>query len=83
MPHPLIPKTVPDIGAATPDFHDAAEPLRDSQKSDTPWPANRDRERPRGPSPPTPPGIRITYQGDSVDCFGIAADRGFGILCPP
>jgi hypothetical protein len=40
------------------------------------------RDRPRGPSPPTPPGIRITYQGDSVDCFGIAADRGFGILCP-
>ena len=28
---------------------------------------NRDREGPRSPSPPTPPGIRITYQGGSAD----------------
>ena len=31
---------------------------------------NRDREGPRGLPPPTPPGIRITYQGGSVDCSG-------------
>ena len=30
-------------------------------------PANRDREAPHGTSPPTPPGIRITYHGGSVD----------------
>jgi hypothetical protein len=28
---------------------------------------NRDREKPCGSSPPTPPGIRITYHGGSVD----------------
>jgi len=28
--------------------------------------ANRDREGPHDPSPPTPPGVRITYHGGSV-----------------
>ena len=28
---------------------------------------NRDREEPRDSPPPTPPGIRITYHGGSVD----------------
>ena len=28
---------------------------------------NRDREAPRGASPPTPPGIRVTYHGGSMD----------------
>ncbi len=27
---------------------------------------NRDRARPHNPAPPTPPGIRITYQGGSA-----------------
>jgi hypothetical protein len=30
---------------------------------------NRDRRGPHGRPPPTPPGIRITYQGGSVDFF--------------
>jgi hypothetical protein len=30
-------------------------------------PPNRDRARPRDPAPPTPPGIRITYHGGSVE----------------
>jgi len=29
--------------------------------------SNRDREAPHDASPPTPPGIRITYHGSSVD----------------
>jgi len=32
--------------------------------------ANRDREGPHGLPPPTPSGIRITYQGGSVDYSG-------------
>ncbi|MCJ7616334.1 MAG: hypothetical protein MUO43_07335 [Desulfobacterales bacterium] len=28
---------------------------------------NRDREEPHDSPPPTPPGIRITYHGGSVD----------------
>jgi hypothetical protein len=32
---------------------------------------NRDREEPRDSPPPTPPGIRITYQGGSVDYSGL------------
>jgi hypothetical protein len=31
---------------------------------------NRDRGWPHGRSPPTPPGIRITYQGGSVGLIG-------------
>ena len=36
---------------------------------------NRDRGEPCGSSPPTPPGIRITYQGGSVDYSGPCADQ--------
>ena len=37
--------------------------------------ANWDREEPHGPPPPTPPGIRITYQGGSVDYSGPCAGQ--------
>jgi len=38
--------------------------LRDAVKEKA---GNRDREEPRDSPPPTPPGIRITYHGGSVD----------------
>jgi hypothetical protein len=43
---------------------------------------NRDRERPRGLSPPTPPGIRITYHGgsaDSVKSSGVDTSEGLRV----
>jgi hypothetical protein len=47
-------------------------------------PANRDRKGPHGLLPPTPPGIRITYQGGSVDCSGLCeTSRVFGYFGSP
>jgi hypothetical protein len=42
---------------------------------------NRDRERLRSPSPPTPPGIRITYQGGSVALVGHLTNWMFRTSC--
>ena len=36
------------------------------------WGKDRDRGTPRGATPPTPPGIRVTYHGGST---GLSVDR--------
>jgi hypothetical protein len=54
-----------EIGGET--CQEAIDTLANTITLDTGSHINRDRARPLDPAPPTPPGIRITYHGGSVE----------------